>query len=97
MLPEPVITRWGTWIEAVIFIANNYESIKTVIEKLDNDSSASVESCKKMFNLPTVKNDLAFIKINFSFQNYEIYRVTKLKYFNCIKKIKGFKYWNKLD
>lgn len=64
--PEPVITRWGTWIEAVIFNANNYEGIKTVVEKLDNDLSASVESCKKMFNLPTVKNDLAFIKINFS-------------------------------
>jgi len=64
--PEPVITRWGTWIEAVIFNANNYEGIKTVVEKLDNDLSAIVESCKKMFNLPTVKNDLAFIKINFS-------------------------------
>uniref|UniRef100_A0A2S2PVX4 DUF659 domain-containing protein n=1 Tax=Sipha flava TaxID=143950 RepID=A0A2S2PVX4_9HEMI len=64
--PEPVITRWGTWIEAVIFNANNYEDIKSVIEKLDNDSSASVDNCKKMFNLTTVKNDLTFIKINFS-------------------------------
>jgi hypothetical protein len=66
MPPEPVITRWDTWIEAVIFNANNYEGIKTVIENLDNDLSASIESCKKMFNLPIVKNDLAFIKINFS-------------------------------
>jgi hypothetical protein len=41
--PEPVITRWGTWIEAVIFNVNNYEGIKIVIEKLDNDLSASVE------------------------------------------------------
>ncbi|KAL4085189.1 hypothetical protein QTP88_027048 [Uroleucon formosanum] len=64
--PEPVITRWGTWIEAVIFNTNNYEGIKSVIEKLDNDSSASVDNCKKMFKLPTVKNDLTFIKINFS-------------------------------
>ncbi|KAL4153986.1 hypothetical protein QTP88_001819 [Uroleucon formosanum] len=64
--PEPVITRWGTWIEAVIFNTNNYEGIKSVIEKLDNDSSASVDNCKKIFKLPTVKNDLTFIKINFS-------------------------------
>jgi len=64
--PEPVIARWDTWIDAVIFNANNYEGIKTVIEKLDNYLSASVESCKKMFNLNTVKNDLAFIKLNFS-------------------------------
>jgi hypothetical protein len=32
--PKPVITRWGIWIEAVIFNANNYESIKSVIELL---------------------------------------------------------------
>ncbi|KAL4119419.1 hypothetical protein QTP88_012228 [Uroleucon formosanum] len=56
--PEPVIIRWGTWIETVIFNTNNYEGIKSVIEKLDNDSSASVDNCKKLFNLPTVKNDL---------------------------------------
>jgi len=48
--PEPVITRLGTWIEAVIFNANNYEGIKSVIEKLNNDSSASVDNYKKMFN-----------------------------------------------
>jgi hypothetical protein len=43
--PEPVFTRWGTWIETVIFFENNYDGIKTVIEKLYNDLSASVESC----------------------------------------------------
>lgn len=38
--PKPVITSWGTWTEAVIFSANNYESIKSVIELLDNESPA---------------------------------------------------------
>lgn len=66
MPPEPAITKWGTWIEVVIFNANNHEGIKTVVEELGNDSSASVEICKKMFNLLTAKNQLSFIKINFS-------------------------------
>lgn len=89
--PEPVITRWGTWIEAVIFNANNYEGIKTVIEKLDG-SSASVEICKKMFNSLSVKNDLAFIKINFSgllkaIKNLEDTKLTLLQSLEIIKNI----------
>jgi len=64
--PEPVITRWGRWIKAVIFSANNYDGAKTVIEKLESDSSASIENCKQMFNLVTVKNDLILINVNFS-------------------------------
>ncbi|KAL4132165.1 hypothetical protein QTP88_009372 [Uroleucon formosanum] len=90
--PEPVITRWGTWIEAVIFNTNNYEGIKSVIEKLDNDSSASVDNCKKMFKLPTVKNDLTFIKINFSgliraITNLEDTKLTLLQSLDITKNI----------
>lgn len=88
--PEPVITRWGTWIEAVVFNANNYEG-QTVIEKLDG-SSASVEICKKMFNSLTVKNDLAFIKTNFSgflkaIKNVEDTKLTLLQSLEIIKNI----------
>lgn len=28
--PEPVLTRWGTWIEAAIFYANNFDEIRSV-------------------------------------------------------------------
>lgn len=28
--PEPIITRWGTWIKAAAFYANNFEGIKQV-------------------------------------------------------------------
>lgn len=29
--PEPVLTRWGTWLEAVIFYQANFSAIKTVL------------------------------------------------------------------
>src|SRR6266699_2470582 len=29
--PKPVITRWGTWIEAALYYADNYDSIKIII------------------------------------------------------------------
>lgn len=62
--PESVINRWGTWIEAVVFNANNYDGIKTVIEKLNSDSSVSIDNSKKMFDLVSVKNNFIFIKIH---------------------------------
>jgi len=64
--PEPVVTRWGTWIEAVIFNTDHYLGIKTVIGKLDNDSAASVEKCRQMFMLDSVKNDMIYIKAHFT-------------------------------
>ncbi|GBP73499.1 hypothetical protein EVAR_57394_1 [Eumeta japonica] len=41
--PEPVITRWGTWIEAVLFFNKHFEAIKgvaTVIALLSSGSHA---------------------------------------------------------
>lgn len=64
--PEPVVTRWGTWIEAVIFNTDHYLGIKTVIGKFDNDSAASVEKCRQMFILDSVKNDMIYIKAHFT-------------------------------
>jgi len=34
--PEPVITRWGTWLNATMFYADNFETFKNVIENLDD-------------------------------------------------------------
>lgn len=36
--PEPVITRWGTWLNAALYYAENYEKIKKFVLKLNEDS-----------------------------------------------------------
>jgi hypothetical protein len=33
--PEPILTRWGTWLNAALFYNENFDSIKEV--KLSND------------------------------------------------------------
>lgn len=33
--PEPVITRWGTWLEVAVFNTSYFEGLKTVITILD--------------------------------------------------------------
>jgi hypothetical protein len=64
--PEPVLNRWGTWLKAAVFNCNNFEGFKNVIDKLsEKKSSFSIEKCKNMLHLQSVKNDMIFIKTNF--------------------------------
>ena len=66
MPPEPVITRWGTWIKAAIFYAEHFEAIKEIVLSLEDNSPCVVES-QKMFKNVSVAKDLVFIKVNFCF------------------------------
>lgn len=62
--PAPVITRWGTWIEAVIFYADNYVALESAVNELEN-TAKSVERCKKLFSEPLLLEELRFIKNHF--------------------------------
>ncbi|KAH1006084.1 hypothetical protein HUJ04_006962 [Dendroctonus ponderosae] len=42
--PEPVITRWGTWIKAAIFYAEHFEAIKELILDIEDNSQCVVQS-----------------------------------------------------
>ena len=46
--PNPIITRWGTWLEAVSFYANHFEEIKHVIEALDPSEALSIKKAKTL-------------------------------------------------
>ena len=35
--PQPILTRWGSWIEAAGFYAENYESVKEVVNSWDGN------------------------------------------------------------
>jgi len=41
--PQPIIIRWGIWLNAVEYYSDNFDSIKSVISHLDNGT----ESIKK--------------------------------------------------
>lgn len=62
--PEPVLTRWGTWLTAVSFHADNFKAITSVIERLDEDSAA-ITKAKETARDPQLGQELAFIKTNF--------------------------------
>ncbi|CAH2010456.1 unnamed protein product [Acanthoscelides obtectus] len=62
--PEAVITRWGTWLNAALFYADNFVKIKESFLSLDADSIA-LRSCKESILESNIFEDLAFIKAHF--------------------------------
>lgn len=69
--PEPIITRWGTWLEAAIFYADNFEGIKNVILEITADCIA-LENCKKIVTSTELPQNLLYIKSNYSFVSSSI-------------------------
>jgi len=72
--PKPVLTRWATWLTAVTYYVNNFNSIKSVISELD-DETDSIKKAKELFDNQNLKNDLAYIKSNFCFLSQVIIKL----------------------
>ncbi|KAJ4443595.1 hypothetical protein ANN_05269 [Periplaneta americana] len=62
--PQPVLTRWGTWLDAVNYYAEYYGKIMEVIDALDSTDSSAVAAVK---SLPSEQllEDILFIDSNF--------------------------------
>ncbi|KAK4884465.1 hypothetical protein RN001_000736 [Aquatica leii] len=70
--PEPILTRWGTWIESTIFYADNFENIKKntvskfyVVMDFAADGSDSIEKAQNIYKNNKF-NELQYIKVYFS-------------------------------
>ncbi|XP_036342440.1 uncharacterized protein LOC118751735, partial [Rhagoletis pomonella] len=64
--PQPVITRWGTWLIAAVYYAENYDSIKRIIDQITDDA-ACVRFSKQLLSKKSVQGNLIYIKCNFGF------------------------------
>lgn len=64
--PQPITTRWGTWLEAAIYYAVHLETIKQVVDDLDFTHASSIELSQSLLSKPSLKFDLAFIRSHLS-------------------------------
>ncbi|XP_055307944.1 uncharacterized protein LOC129572062 [Sitodiplosis mosellana] len=64
--PEPVITRWGTWLNAAIYYCDHFSEVKSVIDTFDIADAESIGLAQQAFNNGDVEADLAYIKTNFA-------------------------------
>lgn len=65
--PEPVVTRWGTWIEAAIFYNEHFNAIKGVIDDFNSAEALAVCQCKEAFDDASIKKNLALISTHFAY------------------------------
>jgi uncharacterized protein YoxC len=64
--PEPVITRWGSWLRSVEYYAKHFTEFSNVVKMLDSEDSAFIEETKELIKCQRLKNDITFIHSNFN-------------------------------
>jgi len=63
--PVPIITRWGTWLEAAFYYSDNFTTIQNVFSKLNPDDAVSIEKSIRIMAEPNLGPNLTFIQSNF--------------------------------
>jgi hypothetical protein len=68
-LPQtPVVTRWGTWLDATVYYAENFEIFCSVVNEFDGDYASSITILQDIFQdsneLKVLRTDLAYIRAN---------------------------------
>lgn len=64
MPPQPVITRWGTWLQAAFFYFQHFHSIRVFVNLLP-DEAVSIKECKQIVNKPGLYDQLQLIEAHF--------------------------------
>jgi hypothetical protein len=59
--PIPIITRWGTWLDAVVYYANNL--CNKIFDKLDSEE-VTIEKFHNILKDPFIETNLAYIQSN---------------------------------
>lgn len=65
--PEPVLTRWGSWVKATLFYAENLEQVREVLMKLDSSEALSIETAQQCVRNVQLQADLVYIASHLAF------------------------------
>lgn len=64
--PEPIITRWCSWLKAAEYYCHHFDEVKGVVMSFDSEDSEAIKSAQELFNNFRIKSDLAYIKTHFA-------------------------------
>lgn len=64
--PQPVITRWGTWLQAASYYAQHLDKIKEVLSCLSSSDAIAIRNAKNILEKQNLENDLKYIEENYS-------------------------------
>lgn len=63
--PQPVLTRWGTWLNAAFYYCEHFDTIKNVVTKFDKNDAVSIEYVLDLLSDSELQSNLIYIKSNF--------------------------------
>ena len=69
--PQPILTRWGTWLKASFFYAENFQIVKQIVSSFE-DGGKLVERAKE-----AIANQDVFSELRQIFSNYREIAVLK--------------------
>ena len=75
--PQPIITRWGSWIDAAVYFADHFDEIELFLPTLDAKDAKCIGKAQNSIQLPNLKNELAFIKCHFAIISLTITKLEK--------------------
>jgi hypothetical protein len=64
LTPKPVLRRWGTWLDAVMYYCENYSIIEKIVNELDSNEASSIKFVTEVFS-SDLSGKLAYNKSNF--------------------------------
>lgn len=64
--PKPVITRFGTWLEAADYYCANFDAVRSVVDSFDRNDSEAIKIAQETFASRETIIELVYIKTNFS-------------------------------
>lgn len=64
--PEPILTRWGTWLNAALFYADHFDGIKHVTASFNTETSRYVLLAQELFSDSSIHRDLNMLKTYYS-------------------------------
>jgi hypothetical protein len=63
--PEQVLTRWGTWIQAVNYYNEHFDVVKSVVAKFHAESDVTLRYYRAAFSEPKTACSMAYFRSNF--------------------------------
>ena len=63
--PQPIITRWGTWLEACFYFCEHFQTVKSFVNSLSTEDARAIRTAQEVFKDDEMEGKLAYIKTNF--------------------------------
>lgn len=61
--PEPVIMRWGTWIDATIYYCSRFQVVKSTVDSMKMEDKRASEAVQEQFLCSEMEGQLPVIKL----------------------------------